>query len=167
MEKLRRSKRNKVIFGVCSGISDYLRIDVTLVRIVAILATFMGFGIPMYIVAALIMPEEKDYSSFDNQWGSSQNTSSYGTDPFAGGGTGTGMGTDADSFESDFSSDANNWDTPKYRPERSKFIIGAVLVVIGIMALGYQFMPALFNARLMFPLLLIIIGGLIVFKGRK
>lgn len=170
MEKLRRSKRNKVIFGVCAGISDYLRIDVTLVRIVAILSTFMGFGIPVYIVAALIMPEEKDYSPFDNQWGS-QNTSSYGSDPFTGNGTGAGTGsntgTGADSFESDFSSEADNWDTPRYHPERSKFILGAILVVVGVMALGYQILPALFNPRVMFPLFLIIIGGLIVFRGRK
>ncbi|HEX2947760.1 MAG TPA: PspC domain-containing protein [Clostridia bacterium] len=175
MEKLRRSKRNKVIFGVCSGISDYLRIDVTLIRIITILVTFMGPGIILYIVAALIMPEEKDYSPFDNQWGGSQNTGSYNADPFAGSGTGTGnstgnatgTGMGADNFESDFNTDSENWDTPKYRPEKSKFILGAVLVVIGILFLIGQVFPVLFNPKLMIPLIMIVIGGLIVFRGRK
>jgi phage shock protein C len=175
MEKLRRSKRNKVIFGVCSGISDYLRIDVTLVRIITILATFMGPGIILYIAAALIMPEEKDYSSFDSQWKGSQDTSSYNADPFAGSSsantTGTGTGTDTgvgtDNFESEFNTDTDNWDTPKYRPERSKFTLGAILVVIGVLFLIGQIFPVLFNPKVMIPLVMIVAGGLIVFRGRK
>jgi phage shock protein C len=177
MEKLRRSKRNKVIFGVCSGISDYLRIDVTLIRIITILVTFMGPGIFLYIVAALIMPEEKDYPPFDSQWGASRNAGSYNADSFAGGstgtntGTGTGTGTGAglgnDNFESDFNTDADNWDAPKYHPERNKFMLGAILVVIGVLFLLGQFIPALFNPKVMIPLIMIVIGGFIVFRGRK
>lgn len=173
MEKLRRSKRNKVIFGVCSGISDYLRIDVTLIRIITILVTFMGPGIFLYIVAALIMPEEKDYTPFDSQWGASQNTSSYNADSFAGGSTGTNTGTDTgagtnnDNFESDFNTGADNWDAPKYRPERNKFMLGAILVAIGFLFLLGQFIPALFNPKVMIPLIMIVIGGFIVFRGRK
>ena len=185
MEKLRRSKRNKVIFGVCSGISDYLRIDVTLIRIITILITFMGPGIFLYIVAALIMPEEKDYSSFDGQWGGGRNTSSYNADPFTGSGTGTGTDTDrstgtdtgsatdtgtatgADSFESDFNTDADDWDTSKYHPEKRRFMLGAILVVIGVLFLLGQFIPALFNPKIMIPLIMIVVGGLIVFRGRK
>ena len=35
------------------------------------------------------------------------------------------------------------------------------------MALGRQFMPTLFQFKFMMPLLLIVIGGIILYKGRR
>lgn len=56
MKKLKKSN-NKVISGVCGGIADYFGIDATVVRIiVCICSCFWGFGLLVYIVAALIMP---------------------------------------------------------------------------------------------------------------
>ena len=42
MQRLHRSKRNKVLLGVCGGLAEYLQIDVVIIRIVAVLALFMG-----------------------------------------------------------------------------------------------------------------------------
>ena len=44
--------------GVCAGIADYTGIDVTIVRIAFILATFMGSGFPIiaYFIIAWMAP---------------------------------------------------------------------------------------------------------------
>lgn len=162
MERLHRSKRNKVIFGVCGGLSEYLRIDVTLIRIICILITFMGAGIVLYLIAALIMPEDKGYTPDENQW--KTGTGAY-TNPRTGSTAGS---TPNDDFVNDFNSDSDDWDRPvKYNSEKSRFVLGAILVGVGILILGKQVMPALFDMRYMLPLLLIVIGGIIVYRGRK
>lgn len=156
MERLHRSKRNKVLFGVCGGLSEYLRIDVTLIRIIGILAVFTGFGIVLYIAAALIMPEDKGYTPDESQWN---------TD--AGGYKNTGSESNA-GFESEFNANAEEWNRPaKYHSEKNRVVIGAILLGLGILILGKQFMPGLFDLKLMVPLLLIVIGGIFVLRGRK
>ena len=51
-------KENKKWSGVCAGIADYTGIDVTIVRIAFILATFMGSGFPIiaYFIIAWMAP---------------------------------------------------------------------------------------------------------------
>ena len=45
--------------GVAVGIARYLRVDVTVVRIVfAVLAIMGGAGIPLYLAGWLLIPEE-------------------------------------------------------------------------------------------------------------
>ena len=57
-KKLRKSKSDKKLCGVCGGIAEYLGMDSTIVRIIAVLlAVFCGSGLLVYIIAALVMPE--------------------------------------------------------------------------------------------------------------
>lgn len=150
MERLHRSKKNKVIFGVCGGLSEYLNIDVTLIRIICILAMFAGAGIVLYIVAALIMPEDSGYSNDSSQWNTGASGANYNTD-----------------FESEFTS-SGEWDRPaNHNPEKSRFVIGIILLGLGILILGKQFLPSLFNLKILVPLLLIVIGGVFVLRGRR
>ncbi|WP_051949814.1 PspC domain-containing protein [Thermotoga neapolitana] len=61
MNQLKRSKKNRIIAGVCGGIAEYFGVDPTLVRLIWVLITLAwGAGLLLYIVAWLIMPEEKD-----------------------------------------------------------------------------------------------------------
>ncbi len=58
-DRLYRSRKDKVIAGVCGGIADYLNIDPVWVRLVAILALFAeGAGFLAYIIAWILIPEE-------------------------------------------------------------------------------------------------------------
>ena len=58
-KKLYRSVTDRMLCGVCGGIADYFSMDPTLVRLALVALTFMGFsGIIVYIIAALIIPEE-------------------------------------------------------------------------------------------------------------
>ena len=57
MKKLYKSN-NRMICGVCAGIAEYLGIDPTVVRL--LWAALTGTGILLYIIAALVMPENMD-----------------------------------------------------------------------------------------------------------
>jgi len=60
IKRLYRSKTNRVIGGVCGGIGEYFGIDPTIIRLIwVILALMGGTGIIAYIIAWIIIPEEK------------------------------------------------------------------------------------------------------------
>ncbi|MCQ1534329.1 PspC domain-containing protein [Methanosarcina sp. KYL-1] len=59
MNKLYRSRKNRMIAGVCGGIGEYFDIDPTLVRLLWVLFSLSGgAGIVAYIIAWIIVPEE-------------------------------------------------------------------------------------------------------------
>jgi phage shock protein C len=51
---------DRMVAGVCSGVADYLGVDVTLVRLVTVVGAILGFGslILAYVVAWALIPEE-------------------------------------------------------------------------------------------------------------
>ena len=59
MKRLYRSRDNRVLCGVCGGIGDYLDVDPTIIRLLFLLLGFTGTGLLVYIVAAIIVPEER------------------------------------------------------------------------------------------------------------
>lgn len=59
--KLYRDTDEKVFGGVCAGLSEFFKIDVTIIRvIVAALAIFYGTGIAIYIILWVLLPEKHD-----------------------------------------------------------------------------------------------------------
>ena len=59
-KRLYKSESNKVIGGVCGGLGEYLDIDPTILRIVAVVLIFLhGAGLVIYLVAWLCMPKRK------------------------------------------------------------------------------------------------------------
>ena len=57
--KLYKSSKNKKLAGVCGGLAEYLNIDVTVVRLLwAGLSLFYGSGIIIYIICALVIPDD-------------------------------------------------------------------------------------------------------------
>ena len=59
--KLYRSRKDRMLFGVCGGLGKFFGIDSTIVRIVFVLLAFTGFGILAYIVIAIIAPLEESH----------------------------------------------------------------------------------------------------------
>lgn len=59
-KRLLRSRNDKMICGVCSGIANYFDIDPTLIRLGAVIVGIcsIGLGVVGYFAAAIIMPEE-------------------------------------------------------------------------------------------------------------
>ena len=60
---LMRLRHNRKVAGVCSGLAEYLDLDVTLVRLLfAIFTVLSGFlpGIVAYVAGWIIIPEEPE-----------------------------------------------------------------------------------------------------------
>ena len=62
MKRLYRSRKDRMIFGVAGGLAEYFQVDPVLVRLLWVLAVLVGgWGLPAYIIAAIIIPEEPKY----------------------------------------------------------------------------------------------------------
>ncbi len=58
-KRLYKSRSNRMICGVCGGVAEYLKLDPTIIRLLFALFCFLGgSGILVYIIAAIIIPEE-------------------------------------------------------------------------------------------------------------
>jgi phage shock protein C len=57
--RLKKSRIDKMIAGVCGGIAEYLGWDSTLVRILFVILVFSSIGtmVLIYFILALIMPD--------------------------------------------------------------------------------------------------------------
>ena len=60
-KKLYRSKKDRVFAGVCGGIGEYLGVDPTVIRLLAVILGFTGSGVLASIVAAILIPENPVY----------------------------------------------------------------------------------------------------------
>jgi len=59
MKRLYRSRKDRMIAGVCSGLGGYLQIDPTIVRIIFIALFFAGGGgVLVYLILWFVTPEE-------------------------------------------------------------------------------------------------------------
>lgn len=57
-KRLYRSKKDKILGGVCGGIGEYFNIDPVIIRLLWILLLFVGgAGILAYLVAWIIIPK--------------------------------------------------------------------------------------------------------------
>lgn len=60
MAALQRSRRNRMIAGVCGGIAEWLGWDPTIVRVLYVLVSIMSVAFPgilVYIVLWIVMPK--------------------------------------------------------------------------------------------------------------
>ncbi len=59
-KRLFRSKKDRILGGVCGGVADYFDVDPTIVRLIWVLLTLAwGAGLLLYIIAWIIVPEQK------------------------------------------------------------------------------------------------------------
>lgn len=59
-KRLYRSKKNRIIAGICGGLGEYLDVDPTIIRLIWVFLVIfgMGSGILLYIIAWIIIPEK-------------------------------------------------------------------------------------------------------------
>ena len=59
-KKLHKSSTDKAIAGVCGGIAEYFGIDSVIIRLIfVLLALGVGSGVLIYVVCAIVMPDER------------------------------------------------------------------------------------------------------------
>ena len=61
--KLYRSRSNKILCGVLGGLGDYFNVDPTVLRVAYVLLSVFVLGSPiiLYIIFALIIPQEPEF----------------------------------------------------------------------------------------------------------
>lgn len=137
-----RSRADRIVFGVCGGLAKHYDLDATLIRILFILLTLTnGVGIVLYLVLALIMPNDPGEEA-----GGDRETR---TKEFA-----QEVGQKARTLAEEMKGD---------RPwrSRSRNVFGSIVVIIGLIMLLDKVAPAVLhwlNWGLIWPLLIIFVG---------
>lgn len=148
MRKLFRSRDHRVVAGVAGGLAEYFNIDVALIRLVWILLLLAGgTGFLVYIIAAIIIPEEPI-------GGSDGPTVTYpgpvsGANGSSAGSSGVGTGFAGEPTPSDVKVKRYAHDGPA--------VGGWVLVGLGLYFLAHEFLPWFALGKL-WPLILVLAG---------
>lgn len=144
--QLYRSRTDVMLGGVCGGLARYLRIDATLVRLVAvILALSNGIGVILYLVLWIIVPQEP-------ATGLAADTTTSGADEVAqrirtlGSDVGTAVST---------------------AHPRAGFLIGGALIVMGALFLLERMNLIWFDSNIVWPLLLIAGGAALLVRRAR
>ncbi len=60
MARLSRSSTDKMLLGVCGGLANRFGMDSTVIRVIFVIASVVGFGSPIlfYFILAFIMPRD-------------------------------------------------------------------------------------------------------------
>jgi phage shock protein C len=158
---------------VCGGLAEYFGMDPTIVRIITAVIAIPGPGLIMYLLAALVMPEDNGTTYQGEQWNNSSHTSgdsqwNQNTGADFGADTNTNRYTSSTSgLGSDFDVGSDEWrEDPKYESkDKNKILLGLILVCLGIVFFVKQLFP-MFNIKYLVPVALIIIGVGIITRGR-
>jgi phage shock protein C len=152
--KLRRSKHDKVLAGVCGGIAEYFNLDPTIIRLGFVLMIFFGgIGPIAYIVGMFIMPEQESYKPSN---GFNESTWDEG-----------------DRMEYDSEKDftqvmGDSMESGGRDSQKSKTFVGVSLILLGVLFLAKQYINIRIDLAKLIPIAFVVIGFLIVFRsGRK
>jgi phage shock protein C len=191
-ERLYRSRRDRMLAGVAGGLAEMWDVDPSLVRIAwALLVIFTGgIALLVYIVMAIVVPEEGDATSASNQWpmpppppsapGPATTSIASGSDAAAGEGVAGSAAPAPASMPAGAPGPASTW-TPSYgardevraarREARAgrraaggghiSAIIGIILVGLGIYFLARQWLPQI-DFDWFWPLVLVGIGVILL-----
>jgi len=66
-KRLYRSRNERMIAGICAGLGQFFDVDPTVVRIIAVLLTFVWPITPLvYLVLMLVVPEDPNTEAITN-----------------------------------------------------------------------------------------------------
>lgn len=146
MNRVYRSRKNRIIAGVAAGLADYFDVDVALVRLIWVLTVLLGgAGVLTYIIAWVVIPEEK------------------GAGSAAGEKTGTGQ-TEASAAPGSLRENVTERD--EQARQRRRRNAGLLLIGLGLVFLAREVLP--WNIfRHSWPVLLIILGMFFLVRDRR
>ncbi len=136
--QLTRSETNRILGGVCGGLADYLGLPANLIRLAFFLLAFAsGMGVILYLLLLIIIPRESHLLM------------------------GEGWQKNLDDLGETFTSSVKQ---ARQDPNR-RTIAALVLIAFGVYFLLTQL--GLLNVGFCFPAFLLVIGILLVARGRQ
>ena len=157
-ERLYRSRSDRMIFGVAGGMADWFDLDPSLVRLVwALLILAGGVGLLLYIIAAIVIPEEPVGAFAGSAPGGSGASAAAAGTPSAGA-AGSSADQDADWY-------ARRQARRAARAQRMGNGGGAILFGLVLIALGGWFLIDRYlhvDSALVLPGILIVLGAVLV-----
>jgi phage shock protein C len=153
MKRLYRSRKNRMLGGVCGGIAEYFEIDPVIIRLVTVALFFVGgSAVLAYIIALIVIPYEP--------WETAASQGKEAAPPAA--------ATTA-------SSPASEAPRRQGSSDSVPLFLGILLIVIGAVFLMHNmpiFSPFYFWARhyvrhFFWPSILIVFGVFLIMRGWK
>lgn len=165
-KRLYRSRKNKILAGVCGGIGDYLNIDPVIVRLIWV-ATFFagGAGLLLYIVAMIIIPvqpsqETAKYRDLNEDQNDEKKEERDEND-------------EEEKDENKDSSDFKTYTKNITEDDQNviKILIAVFLIFIGLSLFFNAVLPIniffFLSWRIILSVVLIVVGGLLIFNNIK
>ena len=156
--KLYRSRKDKIIWGVCGGLAEYFAIDPVIVRVIFVLVGLSGgAGVLAYIILAIVIPQESSEAK------TTEDVVRENVEEIKN--TASELGHE---IESTFAGGKERTeDEARVRHRRLTFL-GIIIVVIGIVfLLGSLDFFWWFNWRILWPLVLVAIGITIILSAKR
>ncbi|TAN57792.1 PspC domain-containing protein [Patescibacteria group bacterium] len=139
---LYRSRKSRVIFGVCGGLGEYFEIDPFIIRIIFIALTLAGgSGILLYLILAFLIPLSPNGAY------SAENPERID------------IKERADELVSELRAQGFRWTASNW--------IGAAIIILGVMLFLNQIFPSYFFNGGLFWALVIIIAGIAILTRKK
>lgn len=175
--RLYRSRDDRMIAGVAGGVAEYFDLDPSLVRIAwAVLAFIGGFGVLLYIVMAIVVPEEDfgpdPWTATPGTGPATPGTGAEPATPGAGPAGGVGAAGAAPDWRAQRAADRDARRAAR-RARRddggrtASLVIGGLLLLAGIAFLLRELIPQI-SFDLFWPFLLVILGVVVLasaFRG--
>lgn len=169
-ERLYRSRKNRILGGVCSGLANYFKIDPVIIRVLFVLfVIFKGFGVLLYIILWIIMPEEPVLFNYYS------NNSGKPADPTNGNNSESATtennsestsNADENKMNSEFNPNFTMNEVPAPKSNKSSFIGGIILIAGGFLLL-FDNLFDIIDSIDIFPLLFIGIGIFLIYNYSK
>ncbi len=147
--KLYRLKNDRIIAGVCAGLSEYLKIDVVIIRLIfVLLALAHGSGVLIYIILAIIIPE-KDGRSYAEDIGKNIKDK------------------DKDKINQTIKKAGDEIKNVAGKSPSRRAMFASILIVLGLVFLAQNLLPAYLSFNKSWPLLLVIAGVVILLSSKR
>jgi phage shock protein C len=150
IHKLYRSRRDRIVAGVCGGIGEYLNVDPVIIRLLFLLLIFqVGSGLLIYLVLVVIIPPAPNDNKEDEEIPSRGEK----IREFA-----QGIGQRVHNFARDVR-DNKSWFSDR------RNTIGSIFLLIGLSMLFSQMFPNYWRWwATLWPALLVFVGIYIILK---
>jgi phage shock protein PspC (stress-responsive transcriptional regulator) len=148
-KKLYRSIDDYMLGGVCGGVAKYFSIDSSLVRIIfALMILSGGMGFLLYVILWLVVPKEEGEEKIIDR---EEKIEELAKD----------IKKRAKTMASEIKFDVK---VDKKKKEKKINVLGLAMILIGGVAIWNQVAPFVIDWEIFFPLLLVMIGAVILFK---